>query len=42
MRNLWRADAEQLQLPAEDFWIFDSRFIALLHFDEADTPSTSK
>ncbi|MGY5129260.1 DUF6879 family protein [Streptomyces nigrescens] len=37
MRNLWRADAERLQLPAEDFWIFDSRFIALLHFDEADT-----
>ncbi len=35
MRNLWRADAERLQLPAEDFWIFDSRFIALLHFDEA-------
>ncbi|WP_329147673.1 hypothetical protein OIU91_18055 [Streptomyces sp. NBC_01456] len=37
MRNLWRADAERLQLPTEDFWIFDSRFIALLHFDEADT-----
>ncbi|MFE6741462.1 DUF6879 family protein [Streptomyces tubercidicus] len=37
MRNLWRADAERLQLPAEDFWIFDSRFIALLRFDEADT-----
>ncbi|MFE1768569.1 DUF6879 family protein [Streptomyces angustmyceticus] len=37
MRNLWRADAERLQLPAEDFWIFDSRFIALLHFDEEDT-----
>ncbi|MFE7544898.1 DUF6879 family protein [Streptomyces platensis] len=37
MRNLWRADAERLQLPAEDFWIFDSQFIALLHFDEADT-----
>ncbi|MGX7757550.1 DUF6879 family protein [Streptomyces angustmyceticus] len=37
MRNLWRADAERLQLPAEDFWIFDSRVIALLHFDEADT-----
>ncbi|MCF3177004.1 hypothetical protein IPZ61_27260 [Streptomyces sioyaensis] len=36
MRNLWRADAERLQLPHEDFWIFDSRFIALLHFDEAD------
>ncbi|MFF4283063.1 DUF6879 family protein [Streptomyces kronopolitis] len=37
MRNLWRADAERLELPTEDFWIFDSRFIALLHFDEEDT-----
>ncbi|MDT0459645.1 hypothetical protein RM550_28685 [Streptomyces sp. DSM 41527] len=37
MRNLWRADAERLQLPTEDFWIFDSRVIALLHFDEDDT-----
>ncbi|MGW3917064.1 DUF6879 family protein, partial [Streptomyces sp. NPDC005070] len=23
-------------LPAEDFWIFDSRLVALLHFDDAD------
>ncbi|MFI5755447.1 DUF6879 family protein [Streptomyces sp. NPDC051569] len=36
MRNLWRADAEQLRLPAEDFWIFDARLIALLNFDDAD------
>ncbi|MFE2633536.1 DUF6879 family protein [Streptomyces scopuliridis] len=36
MRNLWRADADRLRLPAEDFWIFDSRMIALLHFDNAD------
>ncbi|MFC9424525.1 DUF6879 family protein [Streptomyces sp. NPDC056987] len=36
MRNLWRADAERLRLPAEDFWIFDSRMVALLRFDEAD------
>ncbi|WP_405615901.1 hypothetical protein OG292_21770 [Streptomyces sp. NBC_01511] len=36
MRNLWRADADRLRLPAEDFWIFDSRMIALLHFDDAD------
>ncbi|TXC96056.1 DUF6879 family protein [Streptomyces sp. ISID311] len=36
IRNLSRADAEQLQLPQEDFWIFDSRFVALLNFDDAD------
>ncbi|MFI6732128.1 DUF6879 family protein [Nonomuraea sp. NPDC050451] len=34
--NLWRADAERLDLPAEDFWIFDSRLVALLNFDDAD------
>ncbi|MEU6720702.1 DUF6879 family protein [Nonomuraea sp. NPDC046802] len=34
--NLWRADANQLILPAEDFWIFDSRLVALLNFDAAD------
>lgn len=36
VRNLWRADAERLHLPAEDFWIFDSRLVALLNFDDAD------
>lgn len=36
VRNLWRADAERLRLPAEDFWIFDSRLVALLNFDDAD------
>jgi len=36
IRNLWRSDAERLGLPAEDFWLFDSRVIALLHFDDAD------
>src|SRR5205823_1912615 len=36
IRNLWRADAERLQLPAEDFWIFDSRLVALLNFDDDD------
>jgi hypothetical protein len=36
MRNLWREDAEQLQLGTEDFWIFDSRLVALLNFDGAD------
>ncbi|WCD88173.1 hypothetical protein KPP03845_104578 [Streptomyces xanthophaeus] len=36
IRNLWREDAEQLRLPAEDFWIFDSRLVAVLNFDDAD------
>lgn len=36
IRNLSRADAEQLHLPEEDFWIFDSRFVALLNFDDSD------
>ncbi|MFE6050845.1 DUF6879 family protein [Kitasatospora sp. NPDC056446] len=35
-RYLWRADAERLDLPAEDAWLFDSRVIALLHFDADD------
>ncbi|MEH6373789.1 DUF6879 family protein [Streptomyces sp. KLMMK] len=36
IRNLWRAEAEKVGLPAEDFWLFDSRRALLLHFDEAD------
>lgn len=36
IRYLWRADAERLGLPAEDAWLFDSRVIALLHFDADD------
>ncbi|MFF3684940.1 DUF6879 family protein [Streptomyces sp. NPDC002187] len=36
VRILWRADAESLRLPGEDFWIFDSRLVALLNFDDAD------
>ncbi|WP_457518986.1 DUF6879 family protein [Streptomyces sp. TE33382] len=36
IRNLWRTDADRLRLPAEDFWIFDSRLVALLNFDNAD------
>ncbi|MFD8965252.1 DUF6879 family protein [Streptomyces sp. NPDC059568] len=36
IRNLWRAEADRLHLPAEDFWIFDSRFVALLNFDGDD------
>ncbi|AZM51740.1 hypothetical protein DMA15_03405 [Streptomyces sp. WAC 01529] len=33
---LWRADAQRISLPEEDFWIFDSRLVAVLHFDEGD------
>ncbi|EYT79144.1 hypothetical protein CF54_33020 [Streptomyces sp. Tu 6176] len=36
IRNLWRADADRLRLPGEDFWLFDSRLIALLRFDDDD------
>lgn len=36
VRNLWREDAERVHLPAEDFWIFDSRIVALLRFDGQD------
>ncbi|MFE4514912.1 DUF6879 family protein [Kitasatospora sp. NPDC056783] len=36
IRYLWRADADRLGLPAEDAWLFDSRVIALLHFDAED------
>ncbi|MEV0917815.1 DUF6879 family protein [Streptomyces sp. NPDC049967] len=35
-RNVWREDAELAHLPAEDFWIFDSRLVAVLHFDDTD------
>jgi hypothetical protein len=34
IRYLWRKDAERAALPLEDFWIFDSRLVALLHFDD--------
>jgi hypothetical protein len=36
IRSLWRSDAGRLQLPAEDFWLFDSRLVALLRFDDDD------
>ncbi|MFE6284335.1 DUF6879 family protein [Streptomyces sp. NPDC057877] len=35
-RNVWRQDAERAHLPAEDFWLFDSRLVAILRFDDAD------
>ncbi|GAA1154075.1 hypothetical protein GCM10009654_07020 [Streptomyces hebeiensis] len=34
--SLRRVDAQRLGLPEEDFWIFDSRLVALLNFDDAD------
>ncbi|MFI8425115.1 DUF6879 family protein [Streptomyces sp. NPDC085479] len=36
IRTLTRAQADELRLPAEDFWLFDSRVVALLHFDDTD------
>ncbi|MGX2994092.1 DUF6879 family protein [Streptomyces sp. JNUCC 64] len=36
IRNLSRSDADAQQLPPEDFWLFDSRFVALLRFDDDD------
>jgi hypothetical protein len=37
MRYLWRQEADARNLPSEDFWIFDSRLVALLRFDDEDT-----
>lgn len=34
VRALGRKDAEGTHLPAEDFWIFDSRLVAILRFDD--------
>ncbi|CAL9443924.1 DUF6879 family protein [Streptomyces sp. enrichment culture] len=36
IRSLWREEADRLRLPAEDFWLFDSRYAALLMFDDDD------
>nr|WSX51280.1 hypothetical protein OG409_21475 [Streptomyces sp. NBC_00974] len=36
IRNLSRRDADVLQLPHEDYWLFDSRIVAVLNFDEDD------
>ncbi|MFE2353487.1 DUF6879 family protein [Streptomyces parvulus] len=35
-RTVWRAGAERVRLPAEDFWLFDSRLVAILRFDDQD------
>lgn len=36
VRNMWRADAERVNLPSKDFWIFDSHIVALCLFDTDD------
>jgi hypothetical protein len=37
IRNLARAEAQQLRLPDHDFWLFDSRIVARFAFDDEDT-----
>ncbi len=39
IHTLPRTKADELQLPAEDFWIFDARVVALLGFDDEDNPT---
>lgn len=36
VRHLPRTVADELGLPPKDFWLFDSRVVLLLHFDEDD------
>ncbi|WP_432021297.1 DUF6879 family protein [Streptomyces sp. 1222.5] len=36
VRNTWRVDAVRARLGDEDFWVFDSRLVVILHFDDAD------
>jgi hypothetical protein len=36
IRIMWRTGADRLRLPAEDFWLFDSRLAARLRFDDED------
>jgi hypothetical protein len=36
IRVMPRGQADELRLPQEDFWIFDARVVALLHFDHDD------
>ncbi|MFD6987921.1 DUF6879 family protein [Streptomyces sp. NPDC059943] len=38
-RTLSRERAAELALPEADFWIFDSRVVALPHFDADDEPA---
>jgi hypothetical protein len=36
IRNLRRVQAHALGMPESDFWLFDSRLLVTLHFDEQD------
>jgi len=36
IRNMWRADADRVGLPKADFWLFDSRLVLRMHFNEQD------
>ncbi|MFD7894321.1 DUF6879 family protein [Streptomyces sp. NPDC059743] len=36
IHTLTRGEADRLRLPEEDFWLFDSRLVALLRFDDDD------
>ncbi|MFJ6657797.1 DUF6879 family protein [Streptomyces sp. NPDC091377] len=36
VQNMWRTDAQRVNLPNEDFWIFDSHIVALCLFDNDD------
>lgn len=36
IRNLYRSDAQRLALPNDDFWLFDSRTLVRLVFDDDD------
>jgi hypothetical protein len=37
IRNLTRAQAQELRLPNYDFWLFDSKILARFAFDDEDT-----
>lgn len=36
VRQMWREDAKRVNLPEEDFWIFDSHIVAVCIFDDND------
>ncbi|MEV6544381.1 DUF6879 family protein [Streptomyces sp. NPDC051665] len=42
IRNLSRSEADRLHLPTEDFWIFDSRLVARLLFDQDDNLTSAE
>jgi hypothetical protein len=37
IRVLYRAEAERLELPDFDLWLFDSRVLVRMHIDATDT-----